>query len=200
VADAPNGLPQITADRTRHPSPGVYAGVNLREREHMQNQRNGGPKMLRPSPSSTDMLADPRVVLMAIGLFGLALDLFVRPISLTGLALIMLAATPWVLQAWALRNQRVASTNLGRTAQTEAQPQHSTRVPSQEQGKKTSGQNDGVSRAERPSQPTVETIKKVQAAEAAARQRSRATGGAEFERRSGSRPSSEVRASPPRTA
>ena len=167
----------------------------------MQNQRNGtGPKMLRPSPSPIDMLADPRVVLMAIGLLGLALDLFVRPISLTGLALILLAATPWVLQAWARRNQPVESTDLGRTAQTEAPPQRSTRAPHQEPGSKTSGQNAGGSRPERPSKPTAEPVRKVQTTEPAARQLPRAADISEVERRPVSLRSSEVRPSPPRTA
>ena len=201
MADAPNGLPQITADRTRHRSSGLYAGANLREREHMRNQRNGtGPKTLRPSPSPIDMLADPRVVLMAIGLLGLTLDLFVQPISLTGLALILLAATPWVLQAWARRNQPVESTDLGRTAHTEAPPQRSTRAPHQDQGNKTSGQNAGGSRLERPSQPTAEPVRKVQTTEPPARQLPRAAGISGVERRPVSPRSSEVRASSPRTA
>jgi hypothetical protein len=201
IADARNGLPQITADRTRHRSSGVYAGANLREREHMQNQRNGtGPTMLRPSPSPIDTLADPRVVLMAIGLLGLALDLFVRPISLTSLALILLAATPWVLQAWARRNQPVESTDLGRTARTEAPPQRSPRAPSQGQENETSGQNAGASRPERPSQLTAEPVRKVQTTEPAARQLPRAAGISEVERRPVSPRSSDVRASPPRTA
>jgi hypothetical protein len=146
------------------------------------------------------MLADPRVVLMAIGLLGLALDLFVRPISVTGLALILLAATPWVLQAWALRNQRVASTNLGRAAGTEAPLQPSTRAPNQGQRIDTSGQDAGVSRPERPSQPTAENMRKVQAAEAAARQLPRAVGRPEVDRRPVSPRSSEARVNPPRTA
>ena len=173
----------------------------MREREHMQNQRNGtGPKMPRPSPSPIDMLADPRVVLMAIGLLGLALDFFVRPMSLTGLALILLAATPWVLQAWARRNQPVESTDLGRTAHTEAPPQRSTRAPNQDQGNKTSEQNAAASRPERPSQPTAEPVRKVQMAEPAARQLPRAAGFSEVERSPISPRSSDVRASPPRTA
>jgi hypothetical protein len=49
-------------------------------------------------------LADPRVVLLAVGLFGLAIDLFVRPLSWIGLALIVLAASPWLLQAWSQRS------------------------------------------------------------------------------------------------
>ena len=201
MADAPNGLPQITVDRTRHRSSGVYAGANLREREHMQNQLNGtGPTMLRPSPSPIDLLADPRVVLMAIGLLGLALDLFVRPISLTGLALILLAATPWVLQAWARRNQPVESTDSGRTAQTGGPPQPSKRAPHQEQGYKTSGQNAGRSRPERPSQPTAEPVRKVQTTEPSARHLPRAAGISEVEHRPVSPRSSEVRANPPRTA
>ena len=53
--------------------------------------------------SFTARLADPRVVLLAVGLLGLALDLFVRPISWVGLALIVLATSPWILQAWSQR-------------------------------------------------------------------------------------------------
>ena len=201
MADAPHGLPQIAANGTPHRRGGVYAGANLRERECMQNQRNDtGPKPLRPSPSPVDMLADPRVVLMAIGLLGLALDLFVRPISLTGLALILLAATPWVLQAWALKNQRVASTSFGGAAETEASHQRSTRSPDQEQGNNTSGQNAGVIRPERPSQPAAGTVRKIQAAEPAAGQLPRTTGGSELERRPVSPRSAEVQASRPRTA
>lgn len=173
----------------------------MREREHMQNQRNGtGPKMSRPSPSPIGMLADPRVVLMAIGLSGLALDFFVRPMSLTGLALILLAATPWVLQAWARRNQPVVSTDLGRAAQTEAPPQRSTRAPNQDPGNKASELNAAASRPVRPSQPTPEPVRKVQMAEPAARQLPRTAGISEVERRPVSPRSSDVRASPPRTA
>jgi hypothetical protein len=167
----------------------------------MQNHRNGTEDgMLRPSPWPIDMLADPRVILMAIGLSGLALDLFVRPISLAGLALILLASTPWVFQVWALRNQPFASTNLGRTADTGAPLQRSTRAPSQEERSNTSGQNAGVGISERPSRPAAGTVRKVGAAEPAALQLPRAAGGPEVERRPVSPRSAEIRANPPRIA
>lgn len=200
MADAPNGLPQISAKGATQCSTNVYAGANLREREPMQNQPIGTEPQKPPSPSLVDMLGDPRAVLMAIGLLGLALDLFVRPISLAGLALILLAATPWVLQAWALRNQRVASTNLGRAAETEAPHQRSTRAPNQGQRNDRSGQDAGVSKPERPSQSTADNVRKVQVAEAAARQLPRAAGGSEVDRRPVSPRSSEARVNPPRTA
>jgi hypothetical protein len=93
--DRVNGMPQIAAHWTPHCSAGVYVGSILSERERMQSRQHGTEaKVLRPSPLPVDMLANPKVVPMAIGLLRLAVDLFVRPISLTGLALILLAATP----------------------------------------------------------------------------------------------------------
>jgi hypothetical protein len=70
----------------------------------MQNHPNkvgpGGPE---PSDSPLAALAQPRLVLLAVGLLGLALDIFVRPLSWIGLALIVLASSPWILQAWSER-------------------------------------------------------------------------------------------------
>jgi hypothetical protein len=51
-------------------------------------------------------LTQPKVVLLAAGLLGLAVDLFVRPLSWIGLALIVLATLPWALQAWSERIDR----------------------------------------------------------------------------------------------
>jgi hypothetical protein len=73
---------------------------------HANDGPPGGPHTLE---SLTARLADPRVVLLAVGLLGLALDLFVRPISWVGLALILLATTPWILQAWSQRPSRGAT-------------------------------------------------------------------------------------------
>jgi hypothetical protein len=201
MADAVNGLPQIAAHWATHCGAGVYVGSNLGERERMQNQQSGTePKVLRPSPLPIDMLANPKVVLMAVGFLGLALDLFVRPISPTGLALLLLAATPWILQAWALRAQPAASNTLRRVAQTQAPAQASTRAGIQEQRNDTSGQKTSVSKPERPSQPAAENVKKVHPAEAAARQLPRRPSGSELERRPVSPRSSEIQTSPPRTA
>ena len=70
----------------------------------MQNLPNeAGPKRPGPPNVSLAALAQPKVVLLAAGLLGLAVDLFVRPLSWVGLALIVLATMPWLLQAWSLR-------------------------------------------------------------------------------------------------
>jgi hypothetical protein len=70
----------------------------------MQNQPNtAGPAGLGPFNMRIAMLAQPKVVLMAAGLLGLAIDLFVRPLSWVALALIVLATVPWTLQAWSQR-------------------------------------------------------------------------------------------------
>ncbi len=67
----------------------------------MQNQpQKAGPVGSGPSFSSLAVLTQPRVVLPAVGLLGLAIDLFVRPLSWVGLGLIALVAMPWLFQAW----------------------------------------------------------------------------------------------------
>ena len=70
----------------------------------MQNHPiDAAPGRTGPSDLLLAGLADPRVVLLAVGLLGLAVDLFVRPLSWVGLALIVLATSPWILQAWSQR-------------------------------------------------------------------------------------------------
>ena len=64
----------------------------------------------------------------------------------------------------------------GRTAETGAPLQRSTRAPSQEQRNNTGGQNAGVGISERPTQTAAGTVRKIQAAEPAARQLPRAAG------------------------
>jgi hypothetical protein len=81
----------------------------------MQNQpRAAGPDGLAPFNSSLATIAHPKVVLLAAGLVGLAIDLFVRPLSWVGLALIVLATAPWMLQAWSERFARKADGDPGR--------------------------------------------------------------------------------------
>jgi hypothetical protein len=201
MAEPMNGLPQITRHWTARCSAGVYVGSNLREPECMQNQQSSAEaKVLRPSPFSFDMMANPKVVLMGAGLLGLAVDLFVRPISPAGLALILLATAPWILQAWVLRPQFGTSNIVRPTAQAEAAVQGPTRKALQEQRNDTSGQKTGAGRPERLSQPTAGTIRKVPPAEPAARQLPLGAGGSELERGRALTPGSEIRASPPRTA
>ena len=53
---------------------GVYVAPNLSERELMQNRQNGTKlNALRSSALPLDMLANPKAVLMALRLAGLAL-------------------------------------------------------------------------------------------------------------------------------
>jgi hypothetical protein len=76
----------------------------------MQNHPiDAAPGRTGPSDLLLAGLADPRVVLLAVGLLGLVVDLFVRPLSWVGLALIVLATSPWILQAWSQRSVRGAS-------------------------------------------------------------------------------------------
>ena len=67
----------------------------------MENQQSASAK--RPGAAlqaRIHSLASPKFVLTTIGLSGLLVDLFIRPISGVGLALILLASAPWILQAW----------------------------------------------------------------------------------------------------
>jgi hypothetical protein len=196
MADAVNGLPQIAAHRAALCPPGIYVNSNLSERQRMQNQRNATQlEVLRPSPLPLHRLASPKVVLMAVGLLGLVLDLFVRPISVTGLALIVLATTPWILQAWTLRAQPMVSNTFGRAAHTEVALQSSMRKATQEPKNDTSGQKIGVTRPERPSQPAADAIRKVQPAEPTARQLPLEASRSELQRRPAPPGGSELRTS-----
>jgi hypothetical protein len=107
------------------------------------------------------MLADPRVILMTIGLSGLALDLFVRPISLAGLALILLAFHSMGFAGLGAQKSARRIDQSGRTAETGAPLQRSTRAPSREQRNNTGGQNAGVGISERPSQTAAGTVRKI---------------------------------------
>jgi hypothetical protein len=70
----------------------------------MQNQKNAQTgKSTAGLERRTARAANPKVVLMVVGVVGVLLDLFVRPISPIGLALILLATAPWILQAWSQR-------------------------------------------------------------------------------------------------
>lgn len=65
-------------------------------------------------------LAQPRIVLLAAGLLGLTIDLFVRPLSWVGFALIGLATAPWMLQAWSQRSVPAATASKAPRAATGA--------------------------------------------------------------------------------
>jgi hypothetical protein len=83
----------------------------------MQKQPNAAElDELGPLNSPLAVLANPKVVLMAAGALGLAIDLFVRPLSWVGLALLVLATMPWTLQAWSERVARTPERDLGPTA------------------------------------------------------------------------------------
>ena len=199
TAHALNGLSQIDGLRTAHRDLDVYASADLRKRRHMQNQRIGTePRMLGPLPSPAAMLADPKVVLMAMGLSGLVLDVFVRPISLAGLALILLAATPWILQAWTLNNQRVASANMEPAAGDTLR--RSTRGPNERQEMNASGQSTQAMKRERPPQSTADDIRTARPNEPGPRQIPRSEGASQVERRPLAPRRPEAKSSPPRTA
>ena len=61
-------------------------------------------------------LPGPRIVLLGVGVIAFAIDLFVRPVSLVGLALILLATLPWTIQAWAERNATAPTSSSERAA------------------------------------------------------------------------------------
>jgi hypothetical protein len=108
-----NGLPQIRSEWATHRLYGVYAAPEFGNRRGMQNQPNAaGPGGLGPPNSPVAQLANPKVVLMAAGVLGLAIDLFVRPLSWVALALIVLATAPWILQAWSQRSGPAAKRGL----------------------------------------------------------------------------------------
>src|SRR5690606_32242882 len=82
---------------------------DLGERREMPNQTSkAGPGGLGQFRLPAATLGHPKVVLVAAALLGLGLDLFVRPLSWVGFALILLATTPWLLQAWTQRSATLA--------------------------------------------------------------------------------------------
>lgn len=98
------GPPQFCTERASLGTPGVYERPDFGERDEMQNQQHSQTaKPMAGLQWRSAGAASPKVVLMVVGVVGLLLDLFVRPISPIGLALILLATAPWILQAWSQR-------------------------------------------------------------------------------------------------
>lgn len=85
----------------------IYAARQLGERAAMQNSSLAGE---RAGPDhraiSVQDIASPKVVMLAAGTLALVVDLFVRPVTPVGLALIVLATSPWIVQAWSERPAR----------------------------------------------------------------------------------------------
>lgn len=110
----------------------------------MQNQpHQAGPVGSAPSASPLARLAQPRIVLPAVGLLGLTIDLLVRPLSWVGLVLLVLVATPWLLEAWSETFRRSA-------------PAGRAQVPSQDPVVETIARSRPGSRASAPASPRPE--------------------------------------------
>lgn len=198
MPDAVNGLPQIAAHPTTPCRAGIYVSSNLSERERMQNQRNGTePEGLRRPHLPVHLLADPKVVLMTVGFLGLGLDLLVQPLSVAGLALIVLATSPWILQAWTHRAQPITAKVGGPAREIAPRDQIPPRKARQEQTTDSNGRVIGEARPERPPQPTA--VRGGQPPEARARQLPLEAGHSELERRPPTLVGAENRASRPRT-
>lgn len=196
-----NGLPQIIAEWTPRGDRGIYVGADFSQRNAMQNQQNAPDRrqlgrFFLPIAS----VAKPATILMAVGLGGLFVDLFVQPISPIGLSLILLAAAPWLLQIWSLRLQPVAPGAPCTRAQPETGMQVSPRRPCPEPRSGSSGQNAGASKTGEPSPPARANPRRIQPLEPATRQLPLAEADSTAEHRPAKLGSSPSRPHPARTA
>ena len=154
------GPPQKRGERTACRARRIYAGADFGKRGSMPNHANDAvPGAAGAFESLSARLADPRVVLLAVGLLGLALDLFVRPISWVGLSLIVLATAPWILQAW---SQRSAP---GRRPAASPQVPHNGAVRGKVAAEQAGGPGGHVQRATRPQPAAHEPVRRAPAAE-----------------------------------
>jgi hypothetical protein len=174
---------------------------NFSQRTDMQNQENAlAGKRNGRFPSPVDAVANPKVVLMVVGLCGLFVDLFIQPISMVGLALILLAAMPWILQAWSLRSRPQAPSSSTTSARSGSGPQDAPRRPAPDQRSQTSAPRAGPNRAEQAALATAADPRRVQPSAPQAPQPCPAATPAEPQGRSDAVRSPQIRTIPPRTA
>lgn len=78
----------------------IYPSWRLREGSCMQNEDDIAPAGALPARvrnTLREARADPRAVLFTVGSIGFLINLW-NPISIVGLALLVLATTPWIVQ------------------------------------------------------------------------------------------------------
>jgi hypothetical protein len=174
---------------------------NFSQRSGMQNQENAlVGKRGGSFPLSVDAVANPKVVLMVVGLCGLFVDLFIQPISIVGLALILLASMPWILQTWSLRSRPRAPGASKTIGQAGSGAQDAPRRLAPEQSSHTSAPRAGPSKAEQPAPARAADPGRVQPAAPQARQPRPAAAPSEPLGRSAAAASPQIRTIPPRTA
>lgn len=173
----------------------------MRKRRGMQNQPNeAGPLGLAAFDSPVAALAHPKIVLVAAGLFGLALDLFVRRLSWIGLALIVLATAPWILEAWTQRSARAVKAAPEPRPARAATPTDPVREPRPEQRIVPGAQRAAVARPEQPALVAREAPRAVAPAAPPARQQQAQTRLPEDELRPAAPRPGQARSNPPKLA
>jgi hypothetical protein len=174
---------------------------NFSQRSDMQNQQNAlVGKWGARFPLPVDAVANPKVVLMVVGLFGLFMDLFIQPISMVGLALILLASMPWILQAWSLRSQLRKTSSSTTSAQSGSGAQDAPRRLAPDQRSHTSAPRAGPSKAEQPALATAADPRRVKPAAPEARTPRPAAAGSEAEYRTAAASDPQMRTAPLRRA